>query len=178
MKTAIIVHHSGDSSKGDQYDKIRRYHNAGAGGKWPAGYGIQYAFLIEKSGIVKQGRQEGDITWHSGTAYWNKRAIAICLAGDFTKEQPRLAQILALAQLVAELQARWGIPEKNILNHYEVRKTRCPGINFRPVIRDEKARIMNGKIMRIERDLEQRQRGSPALTIALKRLKAALSFFT
>src|SRR3990167_7020109 len=135
----LCLHHSDIPGEAPQYDRIREYHHRGAPNKagkkkWPAGYGCQYAFGIEKSGEIIQANEESRITWHAGTFYWNQRSIAVCLAGSFPKEKPTDHQLKALASLYNVLSKRWGIIPDNVLNHRDVRKTDCPGINLKELL--------------------------------------------
>lgn len=131
MKTAIVLHHSADSSREDQYEKVWNYHNNGAPRsngtlKWPKGHGIQYAKFIERNGYIIAGRKEHEETWHAGRI--NYLSIAICLAGDFRTQNPTDAQVNTLVEIVNELKSRH--PIQHIYNHYEVRPTTCPGMDL------------------------------------------------
>jgi hypothetical protein len=135
MKDTLVIHHSADSSTGNQYAKTFSYHNSGAGGKWPAGHGIQYAFFIERSGEVIQGKTEDATTWHAGKWLMNVRSIAICLGGNFTKEKPTNKQLDSMYRLVTQLQLKYNIPDSRILKHSDVRATACPAFDVKGEIR-------------------------------------------
>lgn len=153
MKDSIVLHHSADTSPRDQYDGIWSYHNRGAGGKMPPGFGIAYPFLIEHSGAIKQGRGENETTYHAGSWKWNVRSIGICLAGDFTRQQPSEAQLDSLCKLIIDLQTKWGIPDSAIYLHKEVRPnpTSCPGIDLRQLFLERKDKFLQKKIEQLQR---------------------------
>ena len=134
MKTKVVLHHTADSSTEPQYDKVWKYHDSGAGGKWPKGHGIQYAYFLERDGVIMKGRNEGETTWHSGKWLMNKMSIAICLAGDFTKQNPTREQTRSLKLVLTDIQKRRGISNNSVLLHREVKSTSCPGVDLRKFI--------------------------------------------
>ena len=120
-KTHRIIHHTADTSKSHQFEKTKAYHDAGAGGKWPAGHGIQYHRLVEKDGIIVHCNDYERICWHAGSTEWNVKAAGWCLAGRFTEEDPTKEQLDSLFLM-------WkneGFPPLKL--HKEVRDTSCPG---------------------------------------------------
>lgn len=133
MKDTIICHHSANSSKDDQFSSIYAYHNSGANGKIRPNRGMAYHFVIERSGKIVRAHDDDFICDNSGNWMMNKRSIAICLAGDFTKEQPTKEQIVSLASLLAQVQTHHGIADNRVLLHSEVtpHHTECPAIDLR-----------------------------------------------
>lgn len=130
----IILHHSADTSTSPQYEKIAAYHDSGAGGKWPKGHGIQYAWVVGMNGTVREGKPENVVTWHSGNWLLNQVSIGVVLCGDFTKNKPGAAQIESLERLLTGIQERWEIPDEAILLHRECRATSCPGVDLRQLV--------------------------------------------
>lgn len=126
LKTTLFLHHSADASEQPQFTKTYDYHNRGAPRadgslKWPVGNGIQYHYFIEKLGERFDGKPPDLTAWHSNNPYWNKNALAVCLAGDLTKQTPSEAQL-------ASLFALWkSLAYCTIKLHKEVRDTSCPG---------------------------------------------------
>jgi len=131
MRTMIVLHHSADASTEPQYEKIYAYHNSGAGGKWPAGNGIQYHWVVGMDGTVREGKSENKVGWHSGNWLLNQISIGIVCCGDFTKNSPTSAQIVALEALLYERQVHHHIMDEAIVLHSAFRATSCPGTDLR-----------------------------------------------
>lgn len=172
MKDTICTHHSGISGDASQYDDIAASHRKRFGkNQAPA-----YHFVIEKNGIVKQAHPEDFTGHHSGKWLMNVRSIGICVAGNFTKEKPTSNQIDALTKLVTDLQLRYGISDDRIIGHRDVKPTKCPAIDFRPLIKERRLSLLNTRIELIQRAIPKAQ-GSRKnrLTRALERLLQLLS---
>ncbi len=69
-------------------------------------------------------------------ANYNKEGIGVCFAGDFTREMPTKAQIVAWKNLGVEITIRWPIEKDKILNHRDVKPTACPGYDFKQELLD------------------------------------------
>lgn len=134
MKKYIILHHTADPGSRNQFSKIQRYHDSGAGGKWPKGRGIQYHWFIEKDGKIICAREETAHLWNAGSWFYNHYSIAICLAGHFLVQNPSQAQLKSLEALLSDIQKRLGISDRRVLLHWEVRKTACPGQDIRKLL--------------------------------------------
>lgn len=155
QKDSIVLHHSASTAKDPQYDNIVRYHNNGAGGKIRPGRGMAYHYFIGRDGTVKNAHSEDFVCDNSGNWVMNQRSIAICLAGDFTQEEPTDKQIYSMTNLMTEIQQRWGIPDARIIHHWEVtpKHTTCPRIDLRAraiALRQEK---MKDRIIRLQKVL-------------------------
>ena len=124
----IVIHHTGDSWVGRQYDKVNQYHK----GKWAfksrLGSYMGYHFLIEKSGETIQGRELDEEGAH--TLRHNLRSIGIAFAGNFDKEFPTEIQMDAFTSLLDRIfkDKRWSI--KDVSFHREHSDTSCPGRNM------------------------------------------------
>jgi|3_EtaG_2_1085321.scaffolds.fasta_scaffold00403_7 N-acetyl-anhydromuramyl-L-alanine amidase AmpD len=163
MKTKGVLHHTADTTQSPQYDKVWEYHNSGAGGKWPEGFGIQYTYFIERDGMIIQGREEHETTWHAGNWLLNKQSIGICLAGDFTREDPTMAQLKSLKDLLIDIQRRRGIPNDNIYPHREVRATRCPGTDFLRLIEEKLPnKTLKQKIVQLQKGADRSKEHNPS----------------
>jgi N-acetyl-anhydromuramyl-L-alanine amidase AmpD len=177
MKTKLVLHHTGSTNQPPQYDGVWTYHNSGAGGKWPEGYGIQYAYFIERDGIIMQGREEEELTWHAGSYKFNNESIAICLAGDFTREDPTNAQLKSLKDLMIDIQRRRGISNDSIYLHREVRQTACPGQDLRKLIEEKfPNKTLDQRIVQLQKGAERLRDRNPSryrrILRLLKRLLA------
>ena len=61
----------------------------------------------------------------------NKKGIAICCVGDFSKQEPSPELLKPLALLIKSLMDMFGIPLKNIKGHRDFNsKKTCPGKRF------------------------------------------------
>lgn len=136
MKTRIILHHTGDTSKTPQFKKVERFHDAGAGGKWPKGHGIMYHFFIERIGTIIHAKDEDEHLWQAGDWFNNSFGIAICLAGNFLVDDPTYHQLKSLSSLLTDIQKRRGIRDSNVYLHWEVRRTECPGKDLRKLVKE------------------------------------------
>ena len=120
--TYIILHHSANSNS--TFDNVDSYHKSKG---WKS---IGYHYFIEKSGEVKQGRQDTTIGAHCKADDMNYKSIGICLAGNLLEELWTSAQLEALENLLFRLEKRYDIDRiSNVLAHQEVKgaKTSCPG---------------------------------------------------
>jgi len=128
----IIIHHSAtDVGSSLQFD---RYHQ---GRGWKS---IGYHFVIDNG---TKGKQDGQIEtsprWikqqvgsHCRANNMNRRAIGVCLVGNFNRERVSEKQLDALVYLVNTLKAYYKIPLNRIIGHGHVSGacTECPGKNF------------------------------------------------
>lgn len=159
-RTHILFHHSAIAGLEPQYDRVRDYHNRGGldkngKKKWPAGYGCQYAFFLEKNGEIIEANPPERVTWHSGSWLWNARSIAIALAGSLLTEQVTTEQLRALVALTNALQARFSIPDGNLLDHRDVRNTSCPGARIKEMVLREKANHFSSKIDHLRKVIDR-----------------------
>jgi hypothetical protein len=129
----IVIHHS--STKGGNARIFGRYHRE----EMHVPDGLIYHFVIGNGVKSVNGEVEISNRWqkklpgpHCFDAKMNEQSISICLVGDFEKDKPTHAQILALVELLRKLQKDYGIPSVNIIGHNDVDKdkTDCPGKNF------------------------------------------------
>lgn len=131
QKDTIVLHHTANPNPKHQAQIVIAQHlkepkikQAGA-----------YHYVIEKDGTVARLHPEEFIGNHAGNWAVNLRSIGVCLAGNFVTQSPTPDQIISLGKLLTEMQNRWGIPDKNIKLHKEVRlnPTACPGIDLRAI---------------------------------------------
>lgn len=129
---AVIVHHAAAKANVGTYDFLARakgYANFHVSKGW--GH-IAYHYMIDRHGKAYKCFSEAEIGAHAGDWDWNKRAIAICMDGDFTEEFPTPAQVAALWDLLDELCTRRPdlplVLRGTIKGHKEVRPlpTTCP----------------------------------------------------
>jgi hypothetical protein len=176
-KDSIVLHHSGSSGSAPQYASVSAYHDSGAGGKWPKGHGIQYPHFVEKNGNRVSTGDDSRLTWHAGNREMNERGIGVCLAGDFTVEQPTEEQLDTLATLTTDIQTRYGIPDSRIFLHREVRDspTACPGTDLRALLFARRAELLRGRLPALERALRYaRGLRKSVLTRLIERVRRAV----
>jgi N-acetyl-anhydromuramyl-L-alanine amidase AmpD len=141
---SLVLHHTADPGAERQADKVIAYH------KRKFGVAGAYHYLIEPDAFIVQLHREDLSLPHAGNWLYNQFGIAVCLAGDFTRHSPTEAQIEALAKLTMEIQNRWGIPDSSIFLHREVRSTACPGIDLRALIFEERKKILQTRMERLQ----------------------------
>ncbi|MBI4115767.1 MAG: N-acetylmuramoyl-L-alanine amidase [Candidatus Omnitrophica bacterium] len=128
----IIIHHSAtEVGNAELFDKGHRRR-----GFWN---GLGYHFVIDND-ATRDGQIETGHRWnhqtdgaHCNTMDMNKKAIGICLVGNFDKDQVSSQQMASLVWLVRQLQIKYHIPSKRVLQHREVpgkNGTHCPGLRF------------------------------------------------
>lgn len=81
-------------------------------------------YFVDKDGAVRQSVAEGDTAWHAGDWGVNLRSVGIEVVSageDFTEEQ-----VAALAGLVGDIRARYGIGAGDVIRHYDVTGKLCP----------------------------------------------------
>lgn len=128
---SIIVHHPGDGLPPDiSIEKRWNPHDY----EYPA-----YDFGIEADGSVVEGRPLSIIGAHTradkaprgGDMMWyNKNAIGVVVAGDFTKYKMSDEQYNGLVKKVHELMTEYKIPIDEVKPHSAVSYTLCPGTSW------------------------------------------------
>jgi hypothetical protein len=163
----IFLHHSADSSPDPQFERVNAYHKGQGFPKSNLGFHCGYTYFIGKSGHVKQARSETELGAHtanSGDRYdktglrpnqANVYGIGICLAGDFTVEEPTAAALNSLVSLVEEIQARWNIPDNHIWNHRDAKRTTCPGIDLAGYVRGRLIALRSQRVVSPQKRLSQ-----------------------
>jgi hypothetical protein len=85
--------------------------------------------MLTRGGRIAEGRDiifAGD----TNTKYDTSGYIQIVIEGDFEKESPDPAQLVALRELLVWLLVSWKIPNDAISTHKDHAPTDCPGKNF------------------------------------------------
>ncbi len=128
----IVIHHS--ATRQGNAKVFREYHKKKMGLD-----GLAYHFVIGNGTYSKNGEIEYGEKWHRqqpGThchnANMNSQSIGICLVGNLDKDKATEKQMIALSQLVRDLQRRYDIPNGNVIGHKDADpgRTECPGKNF------------------------------------------------
>ena len=134
-KTLLFLHHTGVDSPKPQFDSVNTYHKKKGFPKSKLGFYCGYTYLVETSGDFVKAREEdemGSHTYVKGKTY-NEDGIGVCLAGNgkFTDWQLRV-----LVALCSGIVARHDIKPENILNHYDIKRTSCPGRDLAGYVRE------------------------------------------
>lgn len=135
--TTIVVHHTAGMASNDikQVSKEisrlhkRRFRNMDKS----VGLHVAYHYLVTPDGRVWKARDPDDIGHHAGNWSVNKRSVAICVVGDFSKYRPTKAQVRSLDTLVKRLQSERRI--KRVIPHSYCRATLCCGEYLKREIR-------------------------------------------
>lgn len=104
--------------------------------------GLAYQFVIGNGHGTADGKIEIGNRWtqqlaggHCASDYLNNIAIGICLVGDFNRDLPTKAQLVALEELIRYLRKRVGRVDRQLAivkAHREInpKPTDCPGNRF------------------------------------------------
>lgn len=124
----IIVHHSASTIAGDQFTLINSWHKERNFPLGSHGLYVGYHYVIEKSGEIKQAREEEEEGAHA--VGQNRQSIGICLAGNFDVERPTKAQEYSLCWLLGDIFARRPIKMSEIWPHRAFANKSCFGYNL------------------------------------------------
>lgn len=113
----IVLHHAAGNGS---VEDIHRYHRDANG--WA---GIGYHFYVRKDGKVYRGRPENWVGAH--TTGHNKK-LGICAEGNFQSETMSEVQKVAIIELIAHLQNKYGSME--VYGHRDLDASACPGKNY------------------------------------------------
>jgi len=129
----IVIHHSASpnaSVKGmDYYHRVERHMENG----------LAYHFVIGNGHSMKDGEIAIGRRWsaqldggHLASEALNRKAIGICLVGNFDADRPTKRQMESLRSLVEFLLARCHLRADALKTHQQINPiyTRCPGHNF------------------------------------------------
>jgi len=116
--SVIAVHHS--LTKQGSAEAFARYHVETNG--WP---GIGYHFVIEKSGEIDWCHDLEVKSYHVGNS--NRKAVGVCLVGDFRSELPTEKQMKSLYKLLDALMLDLDVSVDNVKGHSEL-----PGYAWKP----------------------------------------------
>jgi len=125
-----MIHHSLTKDSGSvSWGAIRRYHTLNLG--WDD---IGYHFGVELVGEFYEiliGRSLQKLGAHCYQEGMNRKAIGICLVGNYDNEPPYEGQLVRTVELVEGLLEQFKIPIDNIVAHRDYAPYKsCPGDEF------------------------------------------------
>lgn len=121
----VIVHHSADSAKIDQLEKIDNWHKLREFPQSRLGYFVGYHYLINRWGKVTQTREDDEEGAH--TKGQNFSSIGICLEGNFSSHFPTSEQKEALGNLLVKLCDKYNLAAQDIYPHRKFAVKDCYG---------------------------------------------------
>jgi hypothetical protein len=127
-RTHIIIHHSaGPDSIARDWDSIRADHLHRCWRDIGYNFGIEF---VGKTVGTFSGRALNIPGAHCKQGNMNKKAIGICVVGNFQIAPPHPLLISSLAFLCIDLCCKHGIPAEHIEPHRNYKNTLCPGKYF------------------------------------------------
>lgn len=122
----IIIHHSAShDGKTLNWGQIRRYHVSKGWRDIGYHYGIE---IVDYEYEILIGRFENENGAHCPGE--NKKAIGICLVGNFEKIPVVPAQWEKAKKLVRQVMDNHGLKTGDVYGHRDFAQTACPGKNF------------------------------------------------
>lgn len=129
QRTHIIIHHSAgnDNKILRDWEGIRDYHLSKGWQDIGYNFGIEFQSDLV---IVNKGRSLDISGAHCPAEGMNRKAIGICVLGNFEKAPPSPLLLPPLVHLCSKLCREHGIHPDNILPHSALMPTCCPGKFF------------------------------------------------
>ena len=118
--SGVVIHHS--LSHDVPWVEIDRWHRERGFRQ------IGYHYVIRRDGTIEPGRPLSLIGAHarSPKPSRNTSHIGVCLTGDYSRDPPSEAQMLAVIFCVRGLRRRFDIGVDRIERHHDT----CPGVMF------------------------------------------------
>ena len=161
--THLILHHSAVSKKdlSYQFDIIKKNHIAKGWGD------IGYNYFVETNGILFKGRSEVIAGAH--TIGYNENSIGICVAGNYNIDKLSPKQFKTLKGIIDLMRKKYDIPFENVIGHYKVSQTACPGKNIKKIMK----KLMFMKELKRDKDggfwfIKQDDNGKQKIDTSLK----------
>ena len=115
----IVVHHSASHPE-TTVEEITKWH-------LERGFSqIGYTKVITSDGIIYNGRPENIVP--ASVKDHNKNTYAVCLTGNFERDQPTQWQLISLQLQIQEWKMRF--PNAKVVAHRQLGATLCPGQNL------------------------------------------------
>ena len=133
----IVIHHTGN----DERFSLREIEDFHRSQSWGRGCGFAYHYYVTDSAIYRLHIDTAK-TNHAENGFFNRRSIAVCLAGNFEERRPTWKEVKNLLYTVVMLQIRYSIPRRRIFAHGEVsvEYTACCGKYLKEMLNEIKDR--------------------------------------
>lgn len=132
----ITIHHSATIQKENQNvrKRIRSFQ------AWHQNHlrfpDIAYHFLIDRQGIVYQGR-DPSFQVDTPTDYKPEGHLSICLIGNFEIQAPDARQVESLVRMISWAMEEYGVSPELVKGHRDYAHTLCPGKQLHKLIHAE-----------------------------------------
>lgn len=125
VPTFITIHHSAAQEPIPQFNAIDEWHRQRSFVKSSLGFFVGYHRVIEKDGTVVKAREDDE--QNNAVLLHNHDSLAVCLVGNFDKEDPTPEQISSLAEVLVEWTTKYNISPLLIYPHRKFGSTSCYG---------------------------------------------------
>lgn len=129
--TFITVHHSAAMEPIPQFNAINEWHRIRNFNKSSLGFYVGYHKVIEKDGTIVQARE--DLEENNAVLLHNHDSLAVCLVGNFDKEDPTPEQVASLGQVLDEWCTEYDLSPLDVYPHKKFSNTSCPGARLENV---------------------------------------------
>lgn len=135
--THVTLHHTGDSRTlqpgEDPRQRLRNLQAWGASDRnW---WDVPYHFLLGLDGDIYEGR-DYHFMGETNTTYDPGGHFLISVIGNYERQEPTPAQLIAIADLMAWALRKFDLPFDRIGGHYNYADTGCPGKNLKKYLED------------------------------------------
>lgn len=125
VPTFITVHHSAATEPTPQFNTINEWHRQRDFVKSSLGFFVGYHKVIEKDGTIVQAREDDE--QNNAVLNHNHDSLAVCLVGNFDKEEPTPEQVASLGQVLDEWCTAHDLSPLDVYPHRKYGSTSCPG---------------------------------------------------
>ena len=108
-----------------QFNSINEWHRIRNFKKSSLGFYVGYHRVIEKDGTVVKAREDEEE--NNAVLLHNHDSLAVCLVGNFDKEDPTPEQVASLRDVLTEWVDAHDIDPLSIYPHKKFSNTSCPG---------------------------------------------------
>lgn len=141
--THVTLHHTGSAEPLHPHDdpvaKLRGLQSWGAAERnW---WDVPYHFLLDLQGKIYEGR-DWRFMGETNTSYDPGGHFLISVIGNYERQEPTQAQLVAIADLMAWAIGEFDLPLDRIGGHYNYAGTGCPGRHLRQYLEDGTLRKM------------------------------------
>lgn len=121
----ITIHHTAAVEPIPQFNAINEWHRVRGFVKSSLGFFVGYHKVIEKDGTIVQARVDDE--QNNAVLSHNHDSLAVCLVGNFDKEDPTPEQIASLGEVLNDWCTEHDISPLDIYPHRKFGSTSCYG---------------------------------------------------